>query len=171
MAPVTRSSLHGRSISREGSWQIPTEEDLQPKDDIDESEAASDAESMEAPATEEDQSDEESDGNSQDEQQGMLAEAQARSKTGSDFYAGLGSPIKIPSGDAQNILQPLQQTADRVSRQVEDFARRLDRFHSSSKEVKQTTLWKDALDLADAYGHIAASRKSQTSFTLIQATL
>lgn len=28
MAPVTRSSLQGRSISREGSWQIPTEDDL-----------------------------------------------------------------------------------------------------------------------------------------------
>ena len=28
MAPVTRSSLQGRSILREGSWQIPTEDDL-----------------------------------------------------------------------------------------------------------------------------------------------
>lgn len=28
MAPVTRSSLQGRPILREGSWQIPNEDDL-----------------------------------------------------------------------------------------------------------------------------------------------
>ncbi len=28
MAPVTRSSVQGRSVLREGSWQIPTEDDL-----------------------------------------------------------------------------------------------------------------------------------------------
>jgi hypothetical protein len=33
MAPVTRASLRGRSISREGSWQIPTEEDFAPEQD------------------------------------------------------------------------------------------------------------------------------------------
>lgn len=74
----------------------------------------------------------------------------------------------MPSGDTQNIFQPLQQTADRVSRQVEDFARRLDRFHSA-RDVKHETRWKDALDLAALYGSIAVSRKSQTSFNLLQA--
>jgi nuclear pore complex protein Nup107 len=65
-------------------------------------------------------------------------------------------------------LQPLQQTAERVSRQVEDFARRLDRFHSL-RDTNRDTLWQDALDLAGAYGSIATSRKKQASLDLLQA--
>lgn len=83
-------------------------------------------------------------------------------------FVELGSPIDFPSTNTQQILQPLQQTADRVSRQVEDFARRLDRFHSS-RNTNRATLWKDALDLAGAFGSIANSRKSQTSSDLLQA--
>lgn len=51
---------------------------------------------------------------------------------------------------------------------MEDFARRLDRFHSS-RDRTRAELWKDALDLAGAYGNIAKARKSHTSFDLLQA--
>lgn len=51
---------------------------------------------------------------------------------------------------------------------MEDFARRLDRFYSS-RETNRATLWKDALDLAGAYGSIATSRRSHTSSDLLQA--
>jgi nuclear pore complex protein Nup107 len=54
---------------------------------------------------------------------------------------------------------------------VEEFAKRLDRFHSSidTKDTKNAILWKEALDLVEAYGSIADSRKSQTSSDLLQA--
>ena len=51
---------------------------------------------------------------------------------------------------------------------MEDFARRLDRFHSA-RDTDRATIWKDALDLAGAYRSIAMSRKSQTSSDLLQA--
>lgn len=51
---------------------------------------------------------------------------------------------------------------------MEDFARRLDRFYSS-RGNNRATVWKDAFDLAGAFGSIATSRKSQTSSDLLQA--
>jgi len=168
MAPVTRLSLHGRSISREGSWQIPTEEDLPPEETTDKLGDAGDAESAEDYTAGEDQSDDSLGEDPFSEHEGMSVRAVSTEKTLSDHCIELGSPISFPSANAQQILQPLQQTADRVSRQVEDFARRLDRFHSS-RDTNRATLWKDALDLAGAYGSIAMSRKSQTSSELLQA--
>jgi hypothetical protein len=69
MAPITRSSLHGRSISREASWQIPTEEDLQPEQNTVES--VGDAESVEDETAREDSFDDASDGDPFHEHQGM----------------------------------------------------------------------------------------------------
>jgi hypothetical protein len=69
MAPVTRSSLHGRSVSREGNWQIPAEEDLQPeKNAVD---GVGDAESVEDETIGEDQFDDASDEDPFHEHQGM----------------------------------------------------------------------------------------------------
>ena len=152
-------------MSREGSWQIPTEEDLPPEQNVDEMKVAAHGENVEDHATEEDQSDQSFDENPF---QGMSHRTVDGSKPLSNLYVALSSPIDFPSASAQQILQPLQQTADRVSRQVEDFARRLDRFHSS-RDTTRAELWKDALELAGAYGSIAKSRKSQTSFDLLQA--
>jgi hypothetical protein len=73
MAPVTRSSLHGRSISREGSWQLPTVEDIQPGDSA--LEVARNAESVEDGTTVEDQSDDELDEDPFHENQGMYLRA------------------------------------------------------------------------------------------------
>jgi nuclear pore complex protein Nup107 len=168
MAPVTRASLRGRSISREGSWQISPEEDLPPEQETNLLEVADDAESMEDETTGDEQSVGGLDADRIHEHQGMSLQPIDSEKVRSDFHTGLGSPISLPSANAQQILEPLQQTADRVSRQMEDFARRLDRFQSS-RNSNRSTLWKDALDLAGAYGTIAESRKSQTSSDLLQA--
>jgi nuclear pore complex protein Nup107 len=168
MAPVTRASLRGQSISREGSWQIPTEEDLQPEQETDLPEVMDDAESVEDETTGDEQSVGGLDADPVHKHQGMSLQLIDSEKNLSDLQTGLGSPISLPSANAQQILEPLQQTADRVSRQMEDFARRLDRFQSS-RNSNRATLWKDALDLAGAYESIAKSRKSQISSDLLTA--
>lgn len=164
MAPVTRSSLLGRSLVSEDGWQIPTEEDLQPEETAEEG----DAESVEDEILGEGQSDDGSDEDPFHEHQGTSTKSNEIDNPLSDQCIKLGSPYDISSANAQQILQPLQQTADRVTRQVEDFAKRLDRFHSS-RNTNRATLWKDALDLAGAYRSIATSRKSQTASDLLQA--
>ncbi|OAP54448.1 hypothetical protein AYL99_11549 [Fonsecaea erecta] len=62
---------------------------------------------------------------------------------------------------AQEMLRPLQDTADRVSRQVEEFAKALDRF-VSNREPADNSLWEDALVLLERYSKIADIRKSKT---------
>lgn len=166
MAPVTRSSVHGRPLSTEGSWQMPTDEDLQPEQSV--ALVADSAGMIQDKTTGEDQSDDDLDDDLFQEQQGMSVRTNHVGQNLTHRSLALGSPIEFPSSNTQQILQPLQQTADRVSRQVEDFARRLDRFHSS-RHPDSASLWKDALDLAGAYGSIATSRKSQTSSDLLQA--
>lgn len=46
MAPVTRSSLHGRPISNESSWQDLGDAEISPEQDTDELDEASDAPSV-----------------------------------------------------------------------------------------------------------------------------
>lgn len=166
MAPVTRSSVHGRPLSREDSWQMPTEEDLQPEQTA--VPVADSAGMVQDNTAGEDQSDDDLDDDPFQEELGMSVRTNHVGGNLNDKSPALGSPIEFPSSNTQQILRPLQETADRVSRQVEDFARRLDRFHSS-RHTDPATLWKDALDLAGAYGSIATSRKSQTSSDILQA--
>jgi nuclear pore complex protein Nup107 len=63
---------------------------------------------------------------------------------------------------AQQLLQPLQQTADRVSRQVEEFAKCLDKFNESKSPTDQS-LWEDAGRLLGKYSEIAVTRKKQAT--------
>jgi nuclear pore complex protein Nup107 len=63
---------------------------------------------------------------------------------------------------AHQLLQPLQQTADRVSRQVEEFAKCLDKFNESRSFTDQS-LWEDAGRLLGKYSDIAATRKKQAT--------
>jgi nuclear pore complex protein Nup107 len=63
---------------------------------------------------------------------------------------------------AQQFLQPLQQTADRVSRQVEEFAKCLDKFNESRSPTEQS-LWQDAGRLLGKYSEIATMRKKQAT--------
>ena len=63
---------------------------------------------------------------------------------------------------AQQLLQPLQQTADRVSRQVEEFAKCLDKFNESRHPTDQS-LWDDAGRLLGKYSEIAITRRKQAA--------
>ena len=63
---------------------------------------------------------------------------------------------------AQQLLQPLQQTADRVSRQVEEFAKCLDKFNESRSPTDQS-LWVDAGKLLGKYSEIAVARRKQAT--------
>jgi len=62
----------------------------------------------------------------------------------------------------QETLQSLQGTADRVTRQVEEFAKSLDRFNTARDHSDQT-LWIDAWRLLERYSDIALNRRNQTS--------
>ncbi|KAK5091088.1 Nucleoporin nup84 [Lithohypha guttulata] len=61
---------------------------------------------------------------------------------------------------AQELLRPLQETADRVSRQVEEFAQALDKFNSS-KKVEGQELWRKTWLLMDKYSEIANTSANQ----------
>jgi nuclear pore complex protein Nup107 len=63
---------------------------------------------------------------------------------------------------AQQLLKPLQQTADRVSRQVEEFAKCLDKFNESRSPTDQS-LWIDAGKLLGKYSEIAVARRKQAT--------
>src|SRR2546430_15675231 len=66
---------------------------------------------------------------------------------------------------AQQLLRPLQQTADRVSRQVEEFAKCLDKFNESRNHADQS-LWTDAGKLLGKYSEIAVTRRKQATSIL-----
>ncbi|KIV88343.1 hypothetical protein, variant [Exophiala mesophila] len=63
---------------------------------------------------------------------------------------------------AQDILRPLQDTADRVSRQVEEFAKTLDLF-VADRDPSDQTLWNDAFALLENYSNIALNRLKRTA--------
>ena len=63
---------------------------------------------------------------------------------------------------AQQLLEPLQQTADRVSRQVEEFAKSLDKFNATRPPTNET-LWKDAGKLLEKFKNIALERCKQAT--------
>ena len=62
---------------------------------------------------------------------------------------------------AQEMLRPLQDTAERVSRQVEEFAKVLDKF-GTDREPTDDSIWEDALVLLEHYATIATKRKDKT---------
>ena len=69
---------------------------------------------------------------------------------------------------ARRDLVDLQQTADRVVKQVEEFARNLDKFIVSNKEASPEDLWDDAHALFKAFQknanrRVEASRNSRSS--------
>jgi nuclear pore complex protein Nup107 len=60
------------------------------------------------------------------------------------------------------MLRPLQATADRVTKQVEEFAKAMDKF-VTTRGSDDETLWSDALLLLEAYSSIATNRRGRTS--------
>lgn len=78
---------------------------------------------------------------------------------GVDRFLDSRSPYR---SSAQEILRPLQSTADRVTKQVEEFAKAMDKF-VTTREPDDDALWEDALSLLEAYSSIGASRRDRTS--------
>lgn len=62
-----------------------------------------------------------------------------------------------PQTSAQDLLRPLQETADRVSRQMEQFAQALDQFNSQRHKTDQE-IWDSTFVLMERYAAIAKSR-------------
>ncbi len=62
----------------------------------------------------------------------------------------------------QDFLQPLQETAERVSQQVEEFASRLHRFRAD-RAADDEGLWTDAWGLLDDYRALAMKRLTRTT--------
>lgn len=67
---------------------------------------------------------------------------------------------KSPQTSAQELLRPLQETADRVSRQMEQFAQALDQFNSQRSETVKE-IWDSTFILIDRYEEIAKNRAAQ----------
>lgn len=67
-----------------------------------------------------------------------------------------------PFRSAQDMLMPLQETANRVSKQVEDFAAALDKF-KSDRDVSDQELWNEAVHLVRQYVKITDHRITQTT--------
>lgn len=83
-------------------------------------------------------------------------------RAGSNMLISTSADAQSPyRSSAQEILQPLQDTADRVSRQVEEFAKALDKF-VAHREPTDQHLWDEALALLERYSKIAQSRKTKT---------
>lgn len=70
--------------------------------------------------------------------------------------------FSLNSSTAFDLLQPLQQTADRVSRQVEDFARVLDKFNADLEHSEQG-IWEDARSVFQQLSEISKKRLNETS--------
>lgn len=62
-----------------------------------------------------------------------------------------------PQASAQELLRPLQETADRVSRQMEQFAQALDQFNTKRLQSDQD-IWNNTFVLMERYAAIAKSR-------------
>ena len=62
--------------------------------------------------------------------------------------------------NVQEIVGPLQQTADRVTRQIEEFAKCLDQFNTNRTRSEQG-LWDDAFALLENYNAISLQRASK----------
>ncbi|EXJ58913.1 hypothetical protein A1O7_06343 [Cladophialophora yegresii CBS 114405] len=150
MAPVTRSSLYGRQSQLENNPS--QEESNSPGDGREDQQMADedDEESLHEGATEN-------------------VEFLYTSQGGVELGRRAGSSMLIDTTDAQSpfrssaqeMLRPLQDTAERVSRQVEEFAKALDRF-VSNREPTDNSLWDDALVLLERYSKIADIRKAKT---------
>lgn len=76
-----------------------------------------------------------------------------------DSFLDSRSPYR---SSAHEILRPLQATADRVAKQVEEFAQVMDQFVSTRKS-DDDTLWNDALLLLGTYNDICTNRRTRTS--------
>jgi len=66
---------------------------------------------------------------------------------------------------AQELLRPLQETADRVSRQVEEFSQAFDRFREKSKKLSGQQLWEETWKLMDTYATIASKSAGRVQAT------
>jgi nuclear pore complex protein Nup107 len=74
---------------------------------------------------------------------------------------GLQPGFSLHSSTAFDLLQPLQQTAERVSRQVEEFARDLDKFNSNLENSEQQ-IWVDARSLFQRLSELSKTRLQDT---------
>jgi nuclear pore complex protein Nup107 len=74
---------------------------------------------------------------------------------------GVQSRFSLNSSTAFDLLQPLQQTADRVSRQVEDFAKILDKFNADLEHSEQR-IWDDARVVFQQFSDRSKERLEET---------
>ncbi|RMD41720.1 hypothetical protein DV735_g3402, partial [Chaetothyriales sp. CBS 134920] len=80
----------------------------------------------------------------------------------SDGPSDAEADAATPQSSIQGFLQPLQEAADRVSQQVEEFATRLHKFNTD-RAPDDESLWEDALTLLDDFRDISQRRADQTS--------
>lgn len=87
----------------------------------------------------------------------------ARDVTTEDDFDEMEERMSSPHHSAQEYLRPLQETADRVSRQVEQFAEALDQYKTGSARSQET--WEASFQLLHKFSEIVESRIPSTAST------
>lgn len=89
------------------------------------------------------------------------------------FPTALDTPELFTSAGAQEALHPLRRTADRVTRQIEEFAEKLDRFKQKETNPHEIESFQAAYQLAQSYGDLTrkAIRDLSAQRTLKRAKL
>lgn len=85
----------------------------------------------------------------------------ARDVTTEDDADDLNESVSSPHHSAQDYLRPLQETADRVSKQVEQFAEALDQYKTGSTRSQET--WEASFQLLHKFSEIVESQIPTTS--------
>ncbi|KAG8533380.1 uncharacterized protein KY384_002163 [Bacidia gigantensis] len=80
---------------------------------------------------------------------------------GAQDYTATGLPSPPTAGDIQRALHPLQTTADRVGKQVEEFAEELDRLSWARSESRKEKGCRHVLPQVQAYQKIAGDTARQ----------
>ncbi|KIW91265.1 uncharacterized protein Z519_08161 [Cladophialophora bantiana CBS 173.52] len=151
MAPITRSSVHGRQSQLDNRRTV---EESHMRDQDQEMADQDEETSVHEGAT--------NHNNFLLTQQDVPDSTTPEMQPGSNMLIDTLDAQSPFRSSAQEMLRPLQDTADRVSRQVEEFAKALDRF-VSTREPTDESLWEDALVLLERYSKIADIQKSRTT--------
>lgn len=80
-----------------------------------------------------------------------------------ELDANMATPRLLTSADVQEALHPLRRAADRVGRQIEQFAEHLDKYKSKEASLSRAQKYKEACKLIKRYQIIAEDTVKELS--------
>ncbi|PGG95096.1 hypothetical protein AJ79_10263 [Helicocarpus griseus UAMH5409] len=181
MAPLTYSSGFPGQGSFPTSYQpqpsrlhdveiieIDDDESEEEEEDYDEEEELEDEDEEEDEDVDEDEEEEE--GEDEDEEMTGTDSMEERSSDIEEsendvitISSGPASPGLLTSSDIQQVINPLRNTADRVSSQIEAFAQSLNQFKQHANRVGDPETFREACRLVQKYQKIAETAAKELS--------